>query len=147
MKQERLRNGIQNLLAEAGESACYAICLIDVAVEYSQKKIDIVNSLISAIDRGYIIYKWEDRNFDDNFWVQYPALFLEMMTGKKWSVTKEPSYYNRKEGDYIICRWERNRTGSVSSHFNRMDFEPYLNSVTVQHGTVKSLRVCRVLNP
>lgn len=147
MTPVRLRNGIQNFLSEAGEAACYALCLIDVAEEFTGRHIDIADALINAIDRNYIIYKWEDRNFNDNFFVQYPALFLEMLTGKKWQVTKEPSCYTKKEGEYVIYRWERVQTGKTTGHFNRIDFEPYLNSITVQHGSVVSLRVYKVLNP
>jgi len=143
MIKERLPNGIQDLLAEAGESACYALCLIDVAVEFSQKHIDVVSAIISGIERGYIHYDWDNREDEDNFFVIEPESFLRMLTGKQWTVTKQKFGYVARTGDYKINRWERTSTGKVIGHFQRDDFDPLANSVTVRRGHIVSYRICR----
>lgn len=145
MTKERIRNGIQDMLAEAGESACYALCLIDVAVEHTQKHIDVLSALISGIERGYIHYDWDNREDEDNFFVSDPAAFLAMMTGKKWSVTKQQPGYVLRGGEYKINRWERVSTGKIIGHFQRDDFDPLAHSVTVRRGRIVSLRICRVI--
>lgn len=141
MSKTRLRNGIQTFLSEAGEAACYALCLIDIAEEYSGKHIDVLDSLFNAVDRGYIHYNADDRNDDNNFFVEYPGLFLEMMTGVKWDVRKEAAFYAPKDGEYCVQRWERKKTGNILSHFQRKDFEPIEDSLTAKYGKIVSQRI------
>lgn len=147
----RLFSGIQTFLAEAGENACYTLCLIDVALEYFQahkidKELDIVSEIKTAVQKKYISYNWTDKNDNNNFYVQYPALFLEQLTGKKWIVRHDIAFYKPEKNEYVINRYERQKTGYVTGHFEREDFKPICDSLTVRYGQLKSTRVCKVLN-
>lgn len=140
-----MRNGMQNLAYSLGSTGCYTLCLIDVAEEYSGKKIDILAVVEDAISKGYIYYNWENWNDPDNFFVKQPALFLEMLTGKKWTVSHDlAGKEKRKENEYIIRRYECKQTGTTKAHFERDVFKPYLNSRTVRYGEEVSTRVCTV---
>ncbi|MBQ1592880.1 MAG: hypothetical protein II077_12670 [Treponema sp.] len=151
MDSPHLRNGIQQFMGEAHEAACCALCLIDVAQEYrdahGQGSIDVMEALYKACDKGYIYLNWKNLNDNDNFYVQYPALFLEQMTGKKWDYRHEGATYQPKKGEYLIQRYERKKTGYTIGHFQRDGlFEPIEGSLTVQYGKLVSTRVCRVIN-
>ena len=144
-----MRDGIQTFLNEAGESGCYALCLIDVAEEYTGKDMDIVRCLLDGVKSGAIQYRWNDAGFADNMYVSYPALFLEQMTGKKWSVTHGEAYLADQKppaGTYVINRWERKATGRTTGHFERNRFHPVENSLTVSQGKLVSTRICEVIN-
>ena len=145
-----MKNGIQKLLQSAGNSGCYALCLIDVAEEYFEnkqidRKIDVVRAFDEAIDRKYIYFNRKDPSDSDNFYVRQPGLFLEMLTGKKWLVTHDMADRQVKnENEYIIRRYERKMTGHTYGHFERDIFKPIVNSLTVTNGEEVSTRVCTV---
>jgi hypothetical protein len=142
-----MRNGMQNLAYSLGQSGCYALCLIDIAEEYNGKEIDIIKAICEAISRGYIEYHWDNWADPNNFFVHQPALFLEMMTKKKWIVKHDLSGREKKEArEYIIRRYEFVQTGRTQGHFERDVFKPYLNSKTVRCGEEVSTRVCIVQN-
>lgn len=139
-----IENDIQTFLKEAGEAGCYSLCLISVASEYLKKKIDVVEALKVGIEKGCIHYNELDPNDDDNFYVNYPARFLELMTGRHWEVRKGEPIHKANKNEFIINRWERVKTGSVIAHFDREDFHPISKSLTVKNGTIKSTRICIV---
>lgn len=142
-----MRDGMQNMMYSLGQSGCYALCLIDVAEEYNGKEIDIVKAICEAISRGYIEYHWENWGDPNNFFVHQPALFLEMLTKKKWIVKHDLACREKKENnEYIIRRYEFVQTGRTQGHFERDVFKPYLNSKTVRCGEEVSTRVCIVQN-
>lgn len=139
-----LENGIQTFLQEAGESGCYALCLIDVACEYLQTELNVIEALKLGVDKGCIYYNDVNPNDNDNFYVSNPATWLYYMTSKHWEVTKGPAFYKAKKNEFIINRWERRKTGSVIAHFDRETFHPLMDSQTVKYGEIASTRVCLV---
>lgn len=141
-----MRKGFQNMCYALGAAGCYALCLVDVAEEQTGRHVDVLDSIERAIDKGYITYDWENWSSAENFYVNYPALFLELMTGKKWEVTKGLAGRVAGEREYIIRRYELTQTGRTLSHFERDSFKPYANSRTVRFGAEASVRVCKVLN-
>lgn len=145
--EKHLRDGIQQFMGEAYEAACCALCLVDIACEYTGKEIDVLDALYKACDKGYIYFNDKNLNDNSNFYVQYPALFLEQMTGKKWEYRHEAATYKPLKGEYIMQRYERRKTGYTIGHFQRDGiFEPVRGSLTVQYGNLVSTRVCRCLN-
>ena len=140
-------NDIQTFLAEAGEAGCYALCLINVAEEFTGNSVNIVEALKSGIDKGCISYNWNDKNDNDNFYVNNPATFLYYLTGKHWTVEHvSADYVKKNEKQFLIERWERVKTGTTIGHFQRENFEPITDSLTVKYGTIKSKRLCTVTN-
>ena len=142
-----MRDGMQNLAYSLGQAGCYTLCLLDVAEEYTGKPIDIIAAITEAIQRGYIFYNWENWSDKDNFYVRQPALFLEMLTKKKWLVCKDIAGRDKiKDNEYIIRRYEYVQTGRTQGHFERDVFKPYINAKIVRLGEEVSTRVCSVLN-
>lgn len=148
----RLRNGMQQFIECVGKAGCLALCLVDVAEEFLERnggkaEIDAVSSIMRACGKGYIYFNWNNFYDNNNMYVQYPALFLEMMTGKKWSYRHESLSYQPKQNEFAITRYERNATGKTTGHFQRDDiFEPIKDSLTVKYGKPVSLRICAPLN-
>lgn len=136
-----MRSGIQTILAEAGESACYALCIIKIAERYLKKEIGACDGILLAIDAGFLHYNFSDPNDNDNFFVKKPTEFLEAMTGVKWTVERTEPGYTPLPGRYIVQRWERVKTGNIIAHFRLPDWDPLYSSMTVKYGKVASLRV------
>ena len=150
-----LKDGIQQYMGEAYESACYALCLLDVAREYNEKynhgyDFDVLYVLTQACTgtgkSSIIYYNENDLNDNDNFYVQHPDELLKLATGKNWLVEKtNDTAYKPSGKQFKINYYERVKTGSVIGHFERDIFKPYKNSLTVKYGTLKSLRICKVV--
>ena len=147
-----MKSGIQTLFAEAGEAACYAFDLADVAQEWLEKRgltkvLDPCQSLQKGIDSKRIHYNPDDENDEQNFFVDAPALFLQDLTGVPWEVWKaEPDYEGRAQADeYVILRSERTSTGKTVGHFWRRRFNSLRHSLCVERGKIVSLRICRPL--
>jgi hypothetical protein len=137
-----MKQGMQTFFSEAGEAACYALALVNVAEEYLGHEIDADAALLAGIDKGYIHYSWGNPDDNDNFFVGNPAGLLGDLTGRPWTVRKEAANYSPRPREFIIDRWERVKTGAVIGHFRRPQWDSLVNSVTVRCGTIVSLRVC-----
>ena len=147
-----MKPGIQTFFAEAGEAACYAFDLIDVAQEWLERrgrdlKLDPCQSLELGVNAGHIHYNPEDEADENNFFVRDPAMFLQNLTGVPWEVWKAaPDYEERARPDeYVILRSERVSVGKTIGHFWRRRFNSLTHSLCVERGKIVSLRVCRPL--
>ena len=147
-----MKPGIQTFFAEAGEAACYALDLIDVAQEWHEVHntlvtIDPCQALQFGIARKRIHYNAEDENDENNFFVEEPAMFLDDLTAHAWEVRKEPPEYEAqaRPDEFVILRSERVKTGAVLGHFWRRRFNSLVHSLCVERGKIVSLRVCRPL--
>jgi hypothetical protein len=139
-----LFEGVQSFLSAAGESACYALCIIKIAERVSGIIKNPVEALTTGVEGGYIKYNWENPNDPDNFWVSDPAGFLRYLVlnhNFKVTVRKEPAEYCPQPDEYIVQCWERQVTGKTITHFRLPDWDSLLNSQTVKYGRVASLRV------
>ena len=151
-----MKPGIQTFFAEAGETACYALCLVDVADEWGRTKfgpraaeLDPCAMLQLGVAKGRIHYNEQDPNDEQNFYVDEPAKFLEDLTGVPWKVEKAAPDAAVPPGSYTIERWERAVTGAILGHFARMKAKRPFNSLSkslcVERGRLVSYRVCTPL--
>jgi hypothetical protein len=129
-----MKSGIQTLVGEAGEVACYALDIIEIAERERGQKLDPIEALYRGIERGYIHYNEKDPNDNDNFFVKDPAAFLAMFAGGRWTVKKADPNYAPARGEYVVDRWERVRTRAVTGHFWLPDWDSLHDSMTVRHG-------------
>lgn len=140
-----MREGIQTFLAEAGEAACYALCIIEIAERATGLKMEPSKALYLGVDEKYIIYNFENKEDNNNFYVKDPAGFLSRLTGQKWTVEYIPSEYPTGKTfdglpEYIVERWERNKTGQTIGHFRLFDWDSLTDSQTVKYGAIASKR-------
>jgi hypothetical protein len=138
-----MKSGIQTLLGEAGEAACYALDILEIAERERGQRIDPVEALCQGIERGYIYYNEKDPNDNDNFFVVWPDLLLSMLAGGRWTVEKTGPDYIPARGEYIVDRWERVKTGAVIGHFRLPDWDSLHDSMTVRYGKIVSKRIFR----
>jgi hypothetical protein len=129
------------MLGEAGEAACYALAIIEIAERVLGYNHDIIATLYRGIKQGYIHYNENDPNDDDNFFVTVPAAFLSMLTLKPWTVKKAGPGYVPSPGEYVVERWERVKTGTAIGHFRLPDWDSLHDSMTVRYGKIVSKRV------
>jgi len=140
-----MRAAIQSFLLTAGESACYALDIVQLAEIFTGVKRDLIDTLEQAIDKRYIKFNYHDYDDDDNFFVMNPAGMLSWLTGKVWTVTKEGADYKAKEGELEVDRWERKKTGITLGHFRLPNWDSLYSSVTVKIGTLVSKRIFRLV--
>jgi hypothetical protein len=138
-----MKQGIQTLLGEAGEAACYALDILEIAERVCGRKLDTLDTLCWGIERGYIHYNEKDPNDNDNFFVENPPALLSMIVGGKWTVEKTGPSYTPRPGEYVVDRWERVKTGTVIGHFRLPDWDSLHDSMTVRYGKIVSKRVFR----
>jgi hypothetical protein len=138
-----MKQGIQTFMAEAGEAACYALCIIRIAEMSTRREFDPLVALQRGIDLGQIKYNPADANDNDNFFVERPDDYLGLLTGELWNVTKESADYKWGSGEFVVERWERVRPASTTGHFRLPSWDPLIGSQTVKFGKVASLRVFR----
>lgn len=144
-----MRRGIQTILAEAGEAACYALSLGKVAENWIRDnrdpayEQDACQVVLVGIDTGAVYYDEDAPDNNNNFFVQRPADLLEALTGVNWEVFKAAAGYVPQPGEYAIQRWERVRTGAIIGHFRLRGWDPLRASATVRLGAIVSQRICR----
>jgi hypothetical protein len=136
-----MRQGIQVFLQEAGEAACYALCIVRLAEVVTSKSINALDALEMATDKGWVYYNAADHNDNDNFYVKDPAAFLSSLTGKRWTVTKVPADYQAQKSEYLVDRWERGQVGKITGHFRLPDWDPYPGTLAVRYGARVSRRL------
>jgi hypothetical protein len=107
------------------------------------RKLDTVDALYQGIERGYIYYNENDTNDNGNFFVENPAALLALFAGGRWAVEKAGPDYIPARGEYVVDRWERVKTGTVTGHFRLPDWDSLRDSQTVRYGKIVSKRVFR----
>jgi hypothetical protein len=138
-----MRAGIQTLLGEAGEAACYALDILEIAERERGQRLDLIGALYLGIERGYIHYNEADPNDDNNFFVEDPPALLSLFAGGRWIVEKVGPDYTPAPGEHVVDRWERMRTGVVIGHFRLPDWDSLHDSQTVRYGKIVSKRIFR----
>ena len=134
---------VQSFLLEAGEAACYGLCIVKLAERMTGRVFDPLDALLAGIDGGYIHYTWNNPNDADNFFVYDPEGFLGCLTGRAVQVRKVDAgeYIPLPEDVWIVERWERRVTGKTIAHFRLPDWDPLADSLTVKYGRLASFRV------
>jgi hypothetical protein len=146
MVESKLFPEIQTFFQEAGEAACYALCIVKIAEKITGKAIEPLYALLSGIERKFIYYNWDNPDDPDNFYVKDPEKFLCLFIGKRVTVIKVEYdlRYPAASNEYIVERWERPTAKMVYSHFRLPDWDSLHDSQTVKYGKLVSLRVFRL---
>lgn len=140
----------ESFYKSVGNYACYFLCLQKIAENYTgfdydtETLIQICSAHYMVNGKQWLTFNWD--NYDDpaNFDVNDPESILNMLTGKKWAVSIEPSTYKPKKNELYIECWKNPRTGL--KHFRLRDWDPLSNSVTVKEGKLDSYRVFRLMS-
>ena len=110
------------------KEGCLFFCLLSIAEEFSQKKLDCLDILAYTKKMGYID---ENNEMTEDSQVK----LLRDLTGKQWkrSVLKELPL-NVPDEMYTVEKWLNPRTGFT--HFRRRYVDTLIDSVTVKEGTL-----------
>jgi hypothetical protein len=141
-----MKSGIQSFFTAAGETACYALSVIKIAELETNKKFDVLTALEAGIDKKFIRFNYENYSDNYNFFMDYPDRFLSYLTGDIWSVQFETADYIPRDGEYVVERWERKKTGATTAHFRLPDWDSLRDSQTVKYGQIVSTRLFRRLS-
>lgn len=138
-----MKPGIQTFLSEAGEAACYALDIIQIASELTGRNISPLEMLELGIHLGVIYYNQADQDDNDNFFVKAPARFLTIITGVAWDVEHVGADYQPAPGEHVVERWERKTPSGSFNHFRLPHWDSLADSKTVRFGAIASKRVFR----
>jgi len=142
--ESKLFFGIQTFLHEAGEAACYALCIAKIAEKITGKAVEPLDALLGGIERKFVYYNWANPDDPDNFYVSDAEKFLSLLTGRRVTVIKtDNANYRPAPNEYVAERWERPTAKTVYSHFRLPDWDSLRDSQTVKYGKLASLRVFR----
>lgn len=116
--------------------------IIDIAEEITGKKFNPIEVIKDSIYKNYLYFDKNDYDNKDNFFVKQPHKILEMLTNKKFTVTKESAEYKQNKNDFVIEFWSCN---GVDGHFARINknFNSLQKSNYVNKGVLHSYRVFR----
>lgn len=132
----------QSFCKAIGNYACYALCIIQLAREINETELDDIASIQKGIKAGYIDFNPADYDSVDNFYVRYPDRYLSMLTGKTFTVTREPATYKPRHGDYLVEFWSIDgKTGHFAMTYR--GFNSLQKSKNVDNGKIISYRVFR----
>jgi len=143
--ESKLFPGLQTFFQEAGEAACYALCIAKIAEKITGKAIEPLEALLSGIEHKLIYYNWGSPEDPDNFYVSDAEKFLTLLAGRRATVIKtDNANYRAGPNEYIVERWERPTAKTVYSHFRLPYWDSLRDSQTVKNGKLASLRVFKV---
>lgn len=135
----------ESVLKSFGNYSCYFLSIMKLAEDFTGSTFDIFtiiticSSHYGANGKPWVTFNWDNPDDKANFDVNHPAQVLELLTGIKWSVTKEPATYKPKRGELVVECW---KNGNVT-HFRLKDWDPLKDSLTVRNGKIDSFRVFR----
>lgn len=138
----------QLFFKRAGGTSCYADCIIRLASKITKTEPTLTyyaSCFEKGIDAGYIRFNQKNYLQGDNFYVEKPAEFLSLLTGKRFTVSHEPASYRPKEGEWYVNFWAKTvqQGKNGTGHFCLEDYDPLDKSVTRLSGLVYSRRVFR----
>ena len=136
-------------MAAAGEYACYALCIIEIAKEEERtnginpEHISYLEALVSGIEKGFIFFDEKKYDSDKNFFVRDPGAFLGYLTGKKWNVRYKSATYEPASGEYAVefWAWSAIRAQNGIGHFCRPGKNTLQYSKSVADGKCYSKRI------
>lgn len=123
--QERYE-GIQSLLGKCGSDGCLFLCLLSIAEEVIDDKIDLIDVIHLCLDKGWI---------DKTFYVNDSLAILGYLTGKSWSRQSSPSLPVIGVKDYSVAIYHNNKTGLT--HYRRRPYDTLTSSITVRDGYIQ----------
>ena len=112
-------------------SACFFLCLLSVAEEYTKHKIDFLDAAKYCMDKGWM---------DAEYFVNNDVKILEWLTGKKVVKSVLDKVGVLADNVYSIVKYEYNG----GNHFRRRYFDVYNGSVTVQKGQIVGYYVYKI---
>lgn len=137
-------NSIQSFYESLGKYGCYYLLLLQIG----QRE-------LTANDLFFLSCQFHENNFlhfnknnladTENFFVKNPAKILEVLTGKKYTVRKEPATYEPKENETEILFYALNQKNADKGigHFRMKEYDTLQNSNTVKKGKVYSKRIIK----
>jgi len=135
---------IQTLCIGVGDGACYALSLFKVAESFLGCEMDVLQCIYNAIEKKIIKFNWGSPKDDVSMYVNNPAEFLQMLTGRKWSVRREDATYRHKDREYVINSWGLSDREGAPRHFTFGDDDTLYTSPLRTNGKIISVRVCRL---
>jgi len=145
---------IQTLCIGIGDGACYALSLIKVAERFLARDLDVLRAISEAIEKKIIVdgkettiikFNWGTPTDNVAMYVNSPAEFLKMLTGRNWTWRREDATYKTENPkEYVINSWGMSNAEGAPRHFTFGQDDTLFVSPLRTKGKLISVRVCRV---
>ena len=132
----------QKLMSIIGKDGCYLLSLVYCAEKFTRQRIDAVEVYEKAVSNGMM---------ERNCFVIQPDAIMQMMTGRRWGIRHDTSFYRPKDNEYMIMRYETSVINKTYSHFvvcapdGSVEYDPFGASSTVRDGKAVSSRILTLL--
>lgn len=149
-----IRDHVQSFMAAAGASACYALCIYDIAKtwweeQYPGRKFDYdeLEALFVGVEKGFIEFHEDNYNAPGNFYVTYPKGFIEYLTGREWQVREDEAEYEclRDEYEVQFWAWNAEKAARREGHFIRPGKNTLVYSRSVASGACFKKRIYKFI--
>lgn len=132
----------------AGDSSCYADCIIRIACDYNGIEMNLKNighAFDVGIDNGHVTFNRDVYRDEKNFTVTNPCGWLKDLTGKEWTVSHEKRDYRPIRGEIEVQFWALSESDGAHGigHFVLPDWCPTQHSKTLRDGFIYSKRIFR----
>jgi len=131
---------VQKDLEKIAAEGCYFLSLLRAAENETGEYIDPYATYLKAVALHYM---------GDDCYITDPAALMQLVTGKRWAVSKESRSFQATANDIEILRFERVETSKTWAHFvlgdgqGAVEYDPYGDSKTVRSGALISKRIFR----
>lgn len=98
----------QTKALKIGNYGCYFLCLIKAATIATGEKLDILGIYTEATKRGCM---------DENCYMKDPAGLMQLLTGKRYTVSHMTDKYKAQKGEIEILNYGLQRIGKYLNHF------------------------------
>ncbi|MBQ9239454.1 MAG: hypothetical protein IJ191_09140 [Treponema sp.] len=134
----------QSFFMAAGDSACYALQLYNVAQKIGlAAPMNEQAAIELGIESGVIEYHAENWHHPRNFLVIDAGKFVTILTMRRYAARWDSANYKAKPGEHVIQFWAKSKANADKGigHFDAPDYHTLQRSVTVETGKVYSTRV------
>ena len=114
------------------QDACYFLCLLSIAEEYLDEKVDLLDAARHCMEQGWM---------KADFFINEPTEILKYLCKAKdvkWRMVQNVGLL--KDNEYSLEKWKC----GVKTHFRRRYFDVYNNSTIVKDGSMMCYYVFKI---
>lgn len=125
---------------QIGLSGCYMLSIIHIAEDETGHYIDAYQTYLDTNRSGMV---------GPDCFVNDPDVLMSLLTGHKWSMSKETADYVCKPGEREVLRYEWQEVSVLHGHFvvgdgsGKVEYDPFPSCNVVANGKLVSKRIFR----
>lgn len=136
----------QNMIKSLGKNGCLVLCLIQIAENFLEERLNLFDAVEKLIAYGAVKYNDQDENDPNNFFVNNALQALFILTNQQWVVNIRKDNFFNCDSKYSVFLYEWFNEKGRFTHFEMAHYKPILNSRTVKNGRLIESREYKPVN-